>query len=79
MPLGTRMQLWWQPIAPASTLLGFALVGNVPDDSYLAFGPAARGATDRLMGGADAAAGGVDAASGVAWAGARYGRVHGQV
>ena len=40
----------------------------MPEDSYLAFGPAAIGAKDRLMGGADAAAGGVDS-NGVAWAG----------
>ena len=40
----------------------------MPDDSYLAFGPAAIGAKDRLMGGADVAAGGVDS-TGIAWAG----------
>ena len=66
LPLGGRMQLWWRP--PNASVLDFALTGSVPDGEYLAFGPAAAGATNRLMGGADASACGWDAASGAPWA-----------
>jgi sulfoxide reductase catalytic subunit YedY len=70
------MQLWWAPNATLHTarngssvpFFDFALVGAVPDDSWLSWGPAAAGATNRLMGGADAAAGGWDAAAGAPWA-----------
>ena len=69
MPLGSRMQIWWQPLSIQDTQLSFALVGDVGDDRYLGFGPAVPGAKDRLMGGANVAAGGILSASSQAWAG----------
>jgi len=68
LPLGARMQLWWRPPNASAVALDFALTGAVPEGEYLAFGPAAAGATNRLMGSADAAACGWDATSAAPWA-----------
>ncbi|GAX85475.1 hypothetical protein CEUSTIGMA_g12891.t1 [Chlamydomonas eustigma] len=70
MPLGSQMQLWWQPFN--ATHFNFALVGDVADDQYLSFGPVQPGSVDRLMGGSNTVAGGVNSSSGVAWAADMY-------